>query len=87
MFGPPTLLIYKKDLKKTNPLVVKGVKYYLCYMKKIRYELYNPSLSLRENAEILGCSIPAIKKHFKTKEIDRRYDACYNRWKQIQDLF
>lgn len=56
-------------------------------MKKVQYEFYNPSLSLQENAEILRCSISAIKKYFKAKEIDRRYDASYSRWKQVQDFF
>lgn len=56
-------------------------------MKKIRYELYNPSLSLEENALSLGCSVSALKKHFKTKDIDRKFDASYVRWKRIQDYF
>ena len=54
--------------------------------KKVDYNRYNPSLSLKQNAEILGCSVSALKKHFKTVEMDVGYDAIYQRWKTINDF-
>ena len=56
-------------------------------MKRIAYDLYDPCLTIKENAEKLGCSVVALKKHFKIKEIDRKFDGHYVRWKQVQDFF
>ena len=56
-------------------------------MKKIAYELYNPFQTISENAQNLGCSESALKKHIRTKGVDRKFDACYVRWKRIQEFF
>ena len=56
-------------------------------MKKTAYELYDANLSISENAQRLGCSEAALRKHLKKTEADRRYDAYYARWKRIQDFF
>ena len=53
--------------------------------KKIRYELYDAALSVEENAQRLGCSPSSIRKYIRTKEIDRKFDVAYNRWKTITD--
>ena len=54
--------------------------------KKVAYELYNPHLSIRDNASVLRCSEAAIRKFIKKASIDRRYDAQYSKWKKIQDF-
>lgn len=54
--------------------------------KKVAYELYNPNLSIRDNASVLRCSEAAIRKFIKKASIDRRYDAQYSKWKKIQDF-
>ena len=54
--------------------------------KRIRYERYNPALSVKENAEALGCSEAAIKKYLRQNQMDRKYDSTYIRWKRIHDL-
>lgn len=46
-------------------------------MKRIAYELYNANLSIRENAQGLGCSEAALRKYLKNTGTDRRYDAYY----------
>lgn len=51
----------------------------------LKYQEYNPSLTLGENAAIIGCSVSALKKHIRNKDIDARYDAIYSRWKIIND--
>lgn len=56
-------------------------------MKKVAYELYDPYLTIKENADKLGCSVVALKKHFKIKGVDRKFDGCYVRWKQIHDFY
>ena len=56
-------------------------------MKRIAYELYDANLSIRENAQELGCSEAALRKHLKNTGIDRRYDAYYVRWRKIKDFF
>ena len=55
-------------------------------MKRIAYELYDPCLTISQNANKLGCSVVALKKHLKAKEIDRKFDGQYVRWKKIQDF-
>lgn len=54
---------------------------------KIAYELYDANLSIRENAQKLGCSEAALRKYIKQIGADRRYDAYYSRWKRIKDYF
>lgn len=54
---------------------------------KIAYELYDANLSIRENAQKLGCSEAALRKYIKQTGADRRYDACHSRWKRIKDYF
>ena len=56
-------------------------------MKRIAYELYDANLSIRENAQGLGCSEAALRKYLKNTGVDRRYDAYYVRWKRIKDFF
>ena len=56
-------------------------------MRRVAYELYDPCLTINQNAEKLGCSIVALKKHLRNKGIDRKFDRQYVRWKQIQDFF
>ena len=56
-------------------------------MKRIAYELYNPSHTIVENAQMLGCSIVALKKYLKSKGIDKNFDAQYVRWFKIQDFY
>ena len=55
--------------------------------RKIAYELYDPCLTIKENADRLGCSVVAIKKHFNIKGIDRKFDGHYVRWRHIHDFF
>lgn len=54
-------------------------------MTNIEYNKYNPSLSLKENSEILGCSVSALKKYLRKAEVDVGYDTAYSRWKKIND--
>lgn len=56
-------------------------------MKRIAYELYNPSHTIAENAQMLCCSVVALKKYLKSKGIDKNFDAQYVRWSQIQDFY
>ena len=56
-------------------------------MKRTAYELYDANLSIRENAQKLGCSEAALRKYLKNTGVDRRYDAYYVRWKRIKDFF
>ena len=56
-------------------------------MKRIAYELYDANLSIRENAQGLGCSEAALRKYIKNTGVDRRYDAYYVRWKRIKDFY
>lgn len=53
--------------------------------KKIAYELYNPHLSVRENADNLGCSQASIRKYIRQSQIDRKYDAHFSKWKRVKD--
>lgn len=53
--------------------------------KKITYELYNPHLSVKENADNLGCSQASIRKYIRQSQIDRRYDAHFSKWKRVKD--
>ncbi len=53
---------------------------------KYNYLKYNPSLSLKENSEIIGCSVASLKKYLSKNEMDARYDAAYTRWKRINDF-
>lgn len=50
---------------------------------RIAYEKYNPKRTLDENAKILGCSVAALKRHFKVGGVDRRFDVAYVCWKKI----
>lgn len=52
----------------------------------VQYKKYNPSLSLKENAVLLGCSVSALKKHLRKVEEDVGYDTVYSRWKKIHDF-
>jgi len=54
-------------------------------MTNIEYNKYNPSLSLKENSEILGCSVSALKKYLRKAEVDVGYDTAFSRWKKIND--
>ena len=54
---------------------------------KIAYELYDANLSIRENAQKLGCSEAALRKYIRKTGADRRYDAYYVRWKRVNDYF
>ena len=56
-------------------------------MKKIAYELYNPYLTIGENAQKLGCSVSALKKYFKIKGIDRKFDRHFVYWRKIKDFY
>lgn len=56
-------------------------------MKRIAYELYDANLSIRENAQKLGCSEAALRKYIKNTQIDRRYYAYYVRWRRIKDFY
>jgi hypothetical protein len=49
------------------------------------YQKYNPALTLKENASIIGCSVSALKKHLRNKGIDTQFDSVYSRWKTIND--
>lgn len=53
--------------------------------KKIRLR-YNPKLSIKENAEIIGVSESSIRQYLKYNGIDRHYDAMYIRYKQVKGL-
>jgi len=54
-------------------------------MQKVRYEQYNPALSLKANADNIGCSVSALKKHLKKNDIDTQFDSKYVRWRAIND--
>ena len=56
-------------------------------MKQFAYNLYNPNLTIAENAQILGCSVVALKKYLKSKGVDKNFDAQYVRWSQIQNYY
>ena len=56
-------------------------------MKHISYKLYDPNLNISENAKNMGCSISALKKYLQSKEIDRKFDGYYVRWRNIQDFY
>lgn len=56
-------------------------------MKRISYELYDPNLTISENAQKMGCSISALKKYLQSQDVDRKFDAHYVRWKKIQDYY
>jgi len=53
---------------------------------KIRYELFDSAKSIEENATILGCSASTVRKYIRTKDIDRKFDASYVKWKRIHDF-
>ena len=55
--------------------------------KKIAYELYNPHLTISENAQKLGCSESALRKHIQANDIDRKFDVHYVYWRKIQDFY
>ena len=56
-------------------------------MRKISYRLYDPNLNISENAKNMGCSISALKKYLQSKEIDRKFDGLYVRWKNIKGFY
>ena len=56
-------------------------------MNRIAYEKYNPNHTLDENAKKLGCSIAALKRHFKINGVDRKFDVAYVYWKKIQSFY
>lgn len=47
---------------------------------------YNPSLSVKENAEICGVSQSAIRKYIQENNIDRNFDSKTARAKAIKEL-
>lgn len=55
-------------------------------MSRINYDKYNPELSVEENAEILGCKVPTLRKYIQKNQIDRKYDTHYLTWKKINDF-
>lgn len=55
-------------------------------MKNVSYNQFNPALSLKDNADYLGCSVSALKKHLRKNDVDSRYDSFYARWKSINDF-
>lgn len=42
-------------------------------------------MSVEDNAVLLGCSPASVRKHIRSKGIDRKFDAAYSRWKAIKD--
>ena len=54
-------------------------------MKRIAYELYNPYLTISENAQKLGCSVISMKRYLRDKEVDRKFDGIYVKWKKVQE--
>ena len=56
-------------------------------MKRIAYELYNPYLTISENAQKLGCSVVSMKRYLRDKEVDRKFDGIYVKWKKVQDYY
>lgn len=56
-------------------------------MKHISYKLYDPNLNISENAKNMGCSISALKKYLQSKEIDRKFDGYYVRWRNIKEFY
>ena len=62
---------------------------YICVVmrKRVAYELYDPALSIEDNADRLGCSVASLRKHFSQKGIDRRYDVQYRRWRQVNRYY
>ena len=54
-------------------------------LKGIQYEQYDPALSVEENAAALGCSPATVRKFIRSREIDRKFDAAYSKWKAIKD--
>lgn len=55
-------------------------------LKRIQYELYDPSLSVEDNAVVLGCSPATVRKFIRSRDIDRKFDAAYCRWKAVKDF-
>jgi len=53
--------------------------------QKIRYDLFDPALSVSKNAELLNCSQSTIRKYIRASGIDRQFDVAYFRWKTIRD--
>ena len=62
---------------------------YICVVmrKRVAYELYDPALSIDDNAAMLGCSVASLRKHFSKEGIDRRYDVQYRRWRQVNRYY
>ena len=56
-------------------------------MKHISYKLYDPNLNISENAKNMGCSISALKKYLQSKDIDRKFDGYYVRWRNIKEFY
>ena len=54
--------------------------------KMIRYNEYDPSVSIRENAFKMGCSVPTVKKFLRRTGTDKKYDSYYVKWKAVHDL-
>ncbi len=54
--------------------------------KRIQYSLYDPALSVNENAERLGCSSATIRRFIRSREIDRQFDVAYSKWKAVNDF-
>ena len=40
--------------------------------------VYNPSLSVDDNAKVNGCTVDAIRYYIRTRGIDRRYEGKLN---------
>ena len=47
---------------------------------------YNPRLSVKDNAEAMGISIPTLKVWLKQHNIDRRFDSAYIKYTAIKKL-
>lgn len=48
--------------------------------------IYNPRLSVKDNAEAMGISIPTLKVWLKQHNIDRRFDSAYIKYTAIKKL-
>lgn len=47
---------------------------------------YNPRLSIKENAESMGISVPTLKAWLKAQKISRRFDSAFIRYTAIKKL-
>ena len=42
-------------------------------------------MSVEDNAELLGCSPASVRKFIRSRDIDRKFDAAYCKWKAVKD--